>query len=132
MKNYLYFDQSEIDLSTYKILPFESIIEMLVTNKLTLVKTRMWEDPYENFLLKFIAFMENGTPVNLKGLQEQIFGQCWTLLPKTDAYWRMYSHNINGVRIKSTVHKLFNAIFDNHSNASLASSFIGKIRYCSQ
>lgn len=132
MRNYLYFDINEIDLPIYRIIPFESFLEMITTNNLTLVKTRLWKDPYENFFLKCNAFLQNGTPVDMKGLQEQIFGQCWTLFPETDAFWRIYSHNINGVRLKSTVRKLLDAIFDNHSNATLATSFIGKVRYDSQ
>lgn len=132
MRNYLFFDISEIDSPIYRIIPFESFLEMITTNSLTLVKTRLWEDPYENFLLKCNASLQNGTPVDMKGLQEQIFGQCWTLFPETDAFWRIYSHNINGVRLKSTVRKLLNAIFDDHSYATLTTSFIGKVRYYSQ
>jgi hypothetical protein len=130
--NYLYFTEDELDLPIYRIFPFESLLEMLNTNSLTLVKTRMWEDPYENFLLKCNATMQNGMPVNLKGLQEQIFGQCWTLYPETDAFWRIYSHDKNGVRIKTTVRKLFDVIFDDTSYANLTTSFIGKVQYDTQ
>ncbi|PLX08660.1 MAG: hypothetical protein C0594_05995 [Marinilabiliales bacterium] len=128
-RNYLHFDDNELDLPIYRIFPFESLLEMLNTNNLTLVKTRMWEDPYENFLLKCNASMLNGTPVNLKDLQEQIFGQCWTLYPETDAFWRIYSYSKNGVRIKTTVRKLFDVIFDNSSYSTLTTSFIGKVQY---
>jgi hypothetical protein len=130
--NYLYFDQSELDYPVYRIFPFESLLEMINNQKLTLVKTRMWEDPYENFLLKCNVSLKNSTPVDLKNLQEQIFGQCWTLYPETDAFWRIYSHNINGVRIKTTVRKLLDVIFDDHSYSTLTSAFIGKVRYDTQ
>ena len=128
-RNYLGFNDDELELPIYRIFPFESLLEMLNTKNLTLVKTRIWEDPYENFLLKCNASMLNGTPVNLKGLQEQIFGQCWTLHPETDAFWRIYSYNKNGVRIKTTVRKLLDVIFDDSSYATLTASFIGKVEY---
>ena len=127
--NYLGFSDDDLDLPIYRIFPFESMLEMLNSNSLTLVKTRIWEDPYENILLKCNATMQDGTSVNLNGLQEHIFGQCWTLYPETDAFWRIYSHIKNGLRIKTTVRKLLDVIFDDRSYATLTTSFIGKVEY---
>ncbi len=129
IRNFIGFSPEEFDLPIYRILPWEFLLEMFLTNQLTLVKPKLWDDPYENLLLKSNAYRRDGTPIDLKDLQEHAFGQCWTLFPETDAFWRIYSHDQNGVRIKTTVRRLFDIIFDNHSHANLTTSFIGRVEY---
>ena len=131
-RNYLYLDNLDKDTPIYRVLPFETLLELLNESKLTLVKTKLWEDPYENYLLKCNAFLSDGTPVGIEHLQEQLFGQCWTLTPESDALWRIYSYETKGIRIKTTINKLFNVVFDKHSRSSLINSFIGKVRYASK
>jgi len=133
--NYLNLKECEYDLPVYHTLPFKFILNMLITNKLTLVKTKKWEDadPWENFYFKWKAFRpDKKTPVEIEHIRELIFGQCWSLLPESDALWRIYSPNKDSVRIKSTIRKLLDVIFDENSNDSRTSSFIGKVEYKAQ
>lgn len=128
----LYIDAAETDNYIYRLFPFETLLELLIENKLTLIKTKLWEDPYENYILKCNWSLSDGTPVNPTNLIDQFFGQCWTITPESDAMWRIYSHNTKSVRVKTRINKLFNVIFDNHSYDSLTKSFIGRVKYDSK
>lgn len=129
-QNYLNFTEDELDKNIYRIIPFESILEILTTQSLTLVKTKFWEDPYENHFIKCTFIDGNlNIPINALNLQEQVFGQCWTIYEESDAFWRIYSPTLKGVRLKTTIRKLFDVIFDNENRNSLNASFIGKVKY---
>lgn len=130
--NYLCLNGIDYNTPIYRVFPVARLFELLDESKLTLVKTKKWEDPYENYLWKCNAVRENGQPVGIIHFQEQLFGQCWSLTSESDAMWRIYSHNKDGVRIRTTINKLFNVVFDNHSYHSLGSAFIGKVRYDSK
>lgn len=88
--------------SLYRIISFDSLLQMLTEKKNVLVKTSLWEDSYENFLLKE-NFLFHGKPESLASYQERIFGQCWTTKQSSDALWRIYSPDKKGVRIKTTI-----------------------------
>ena len=44
------------------------------------------------------------------GFKENLYGQCWTKTRESDAMWRIYSPNKNGVRIMTTPRKLLTAL----------------------
>lgn len=125
----LYLDPANGDKSLYRVFPLDTLLELLIENKLTLVKTKFWEDPYENYIFKCNWAMQDGTKIDPKGMIDQIFGQCWTLTEESDAMWRIYSNDTKSVRVKTKVNKLFDVIFDDHSYDSLTKSFIGKVQY---
>lgn len=127
-----YIDSTEHENSIYRIFPFDSLLELLIENKLTLVKTKFWEDPYENYIFKCNWSMQDGTKVDPKGMIDQIFGQCWSETEESDAMWRIYSPDYKSIRVKTKINKLFNVIFDDHSYDSLTKSFIGRVQYDSK
>jgi hypothetical protein len=129
--NILNINKENLKTSVYRIFKFEDILELLNYSKITLVKANLWEDPYENFILKCNA-THKGEKVSIEKIQEQMFGQCWSLLPESDAMWRIYSPDMKGVKIKSNIEKIFNIIFDDTKESSLATSYLGKVQYKSK
>lgn len=94
--NRLGLTDDDMDKPIFRFISLENLTELLVNKVLTLVKTKLWDDPYENYLLKCNVFYNN-KELNLQDLQEQIFGQCWTLIDESDALWRIYSVDKKGI-----------------------------------
>ncbi|WP_370409015.1 DUF2971 domain-containing protein, partial [Tenacibaculum dicentrarchi] len=126
--NILNIEKTNLDTAVYRIFRFEDILELFNNKEITLVKANLWEDPYENFILKCNA-THNGEKIGIDKIQSQIFGQCWSLQSESDAMWRIYSPNYNGIKIKSSLEKIFNIIFDDNEKTSLVTSFVGKVDY---
>jgi hypothetical protein len=128
--NYLFFDnesKASPDSSIYRIFSVERLLELFATRKLTLVKPAMWDDPFENFILKSKALFENGEKVSL-GYSDSIFGQCWSLNEETDAMWRIYSPLKNGVKVRSTSRKL-REVLSSDVHLPDISAFVGVVKY---
>ncbi len=108
-------------------MPLGQFIHLIEKKRLPLVKTILgWEDPCEGILFETILdafcsyFAENEKVepaltkketkkwTNFK--KQFVYGSSWTTLPESDAMWRIYSPNKQGVKIQSTVGKLKNSI----------------------
>jgi hypothetical protein len=99
----------------YRIISIERFYELFATRQNVLVSPEMWDDPFENFILKSQHMSRDGW-----------FGQCWTRHSASDAMWRIYSTNSKGIRVRSTPASLIDgAIRSNHD----ASCFIGTVQY---
>ncbi|MDR2948741.1 MAG: DUF2971 domain-containing protein [Prevotella sp.] len=99
---------------------------MLQNGTNALAKTSSWEDVYENFFFKE-KFHTYGTPVTMEHLVDHIFGQCWSTFRDSDAMWRIYSHDKESVRIKTTIGKLYDSIYT--EDACMASTYVGFVEY---
>lgn len=121
-----------IDTPIYRIFSLSRIKEWLSSNELVLVNPGKWDDPFENFFLKNIIDIGGGEIANLDGLANDWYGQCWTTNKDTDAMWRIYSHNKDGIRVKTTVGKLFSSIYDTQDTLASLKYFIGKVDYKTQ
>lgn len=119
----------DLDQEIYRIFPVHRIEEMFSSQRLTLVKPQVWDDPFENFLLNCTAVEEDGTEVGLSVLAASWFGQCWTLNADSDAMWRIYGQKKDGIRIKTTIRKLFSAAWEPHNTFSFLKYFVGKVSY---
>lgn len=133
--NLIFINDDELDKPVYKIFSFNRLKEIFVENKLTLVKPKLWDDPFENFILNSTGKLSDGREFQI-GFRDNYYGQCWSLTKESDAMWRIYSQNKDGVKIKTTIIKLFTALFQaggiNHNtNGYNVSSFIGKVKYAS-
>jgi hypothetical protein len=130
-RNYINLEDKILDKPIYRIFPVHRFIEILNENKLTLVKPHKWDDPFENALLKS-AFDVSGEIVGIEA-KDSVYGQCWTQHRETDAMWRIYSHNKDGIRLSTTPRKLLDAlkssVFNRHPELSC---FIGKVQYKNQ
>lgn len=76
----------------YRIMDFTKVVQIFEKKELYFANPSSWDDPYENH----IKHSKN----------HAIFAQCWSVLPSSDAMWRIYSQNGMGVRISTTNVKL--------------------------
>ncbi len=90
VENEIFPQKEDRDKSLFRIIPFDSLLQMLNERKNTLVNTSKWEDVYENFMLKE-NFVVNGKTYTIADLSNKYFGQCWTTKASSDAMWRIYS-----------------------------------------
>lgn len=49
---YLGLDEGQLKQYVYRTISYDRLIEMFVVRKNTLVKPDVWEDTFENFILK--------------------------------------------------------------------------------
>lgn len=126
--NAIFPTEDDKEKNIYRIIPFDTLLQMLTEHKNYLVKTSKWEDSYENFFLKE-TFMHKGKPQSLDYYKERVFGQCWTTRQSSDALWRIYSPDKKSVRIKTTVGKLWHST---NESVNKGKCVIGQVQYLSQ
>jgi len=116
------------DTPVYRYLSFEALQELLLSKSIPLVKTKYWEDTYENFLFKSETIVgETSFDFNLH--QERIFGSSWTKKCESDPLWRIYSQNKCGVRIRSNIRKLADSIQRRFNKLIAWSACVGEVKY---
>ena len=103
-------------------------MDLFNTKKNTLVKTKKWEDTFENFALKSKLIFPDGTEITLD-THERLYGQCWTTSKESDAMWRIYSPDKKSVRIRTTIEKLLSSLSLANVNSSMTQECIGKVEY---
>lgn len=132
--NLLRLEGMPMDTSVYRVYSLKYFIELFENKENTLVKPAAWDDPWENFLLKqTINGHSSGIPVSLEGLLPKYYGQCWTFNDnETDALWRIYSPNKDGIRIKTTLQKLWDSFFKLTDPTAMVSYFIAGVNYFSE
>ncbi len=128
-RNYLNIPEEIRDQAIYRIMPIERLIEVFYCEKLSLVRPKMWDDPFENWLLKSYGLTPEGDRVNLTNIRDAIYGQCWTFHRETDAMWRIYSHAKQGAKVKTTIRKLLESLYSSTDDFPELSCFIGKVHY---
>ena len=123
-------NESELDRPVYRFISFESLMELFLFNKLTLPRISSWDDPYENWFFKTKVYLnDRDFSESLKEVATRIYGQCWSLQPESDAMWRIYSSDSKGVRIATTLRKLYSLI--NCSESTKDSACLGLVKYVS-
>lgn len=128
MGNYLNLDEAQKNLRVYRIISVKRLYELFSLRQNVLVRPSKWEDPFENFVLNARARMPDGTLVRF-GFNNDFYGQCWTLQTASDAMWRIYSPEANGVRIRTTVSKLLQSLCAGLGDWAHVQAFIGKVQY---
>lgn len=146
-----YMDANLIDLGfdtpVYRIFCLDRFLSTLKEKKLCLVKPRLWDDPFENFLMNAKGVLDDGTPVSFEPVREKYYGLCWTLKKECDGLWRNYTNYYSckkciesdfkkrhgkkpiSVKVRSTVGKLMNAFYNEKDPFHNLSYFMGKVRY---
>lgn len=127
-KNTSLLHPEDRDKGLYRIIPFDSLLQMLNEKKNLLVKTVKWEDVYENFILKE-NFIVKGKTYSVESMTEQWYGQCWSTKSSSDALWRIYSPDKRSVRIKTTIGRLWDST---KSYEGKGKFLIGSVQYVSQ
>lgn len=128
-RNFIYLTEEDLDKSIYRIMPLDRLIECLTTERLVLVKPKLWDDPFENYMLSATVELESGERGTMEPLRNSVYGQCWTRHRETDAMWRIYSPDKCRVRVRSTPRKLFNALKDANQIYGDVTCFIGQVQY---
>lgn len=118
----------EFDLSIYRIVSCERFLQMLRARENALVKPRLWDDPFENFILSGIAVTADGKRAQLP-FRDQLYGQCWSLHRETDLMWRGYSPGKDAVKLRTTIRNLYYSLCKRAGRYRDVSCFIGKVRY---
>ena len=111
----------------------DKLCALLQENKLFMDRIISWEDCYENFFFKEdFQVRINGAYQSLSAnnLATGIFGQSWTIIPESDALWRIYSKNKDAVRVKVNAQKLFHTIYTD--NYCMADTWAGIVTYKKQ
>ena len=127
-RNFINLTEAQLDKPVYRIISMDRMTQVLRDKQLGLVKPKLWDDPFENALLASAFKAPDGKHVTFSA-KDAVYGQCWTLHRETDAMWRIYSSNKDGVRVTSTPRKLHQALADSDSPYWKVRAFIGKVSY---
>lgn len=119
----------KMDREIYRIMPIDKLLQIFEIKKLTLVKPKLWDDPFENMLLNGVGKTSNGEQVDFSLLRDSVYGQCWSLHQETDAMWRIYSNDKQGAKVKTTIRKLLNALQASEGQYAKIKCFIGEVQY---
>ena len=133
--NLVFLTDADLDKPVYRIFSFQRLEEIFQERKLTLVKPKLWDDPFENFILNSTGRLPDGREFQV-GFRDKFYGQCWSLTKESDAMWRIYSPDKKGVKVKATIRKLFIPLFQVGGQRQKMngvvynpSSFVGKVKY---
>lgn len=122
-------DIEDWDQPIYRIYPKNRFIELLNTKENGLVQPALWDDPMENFFLNSMVKTESGELGSLESIASGWYGQCWTIKEESDAMWRIYSPDKNGIKVRTTIRKLFESFYDKTDSYRKLKYFVGKISY---
>lgn len=133
-RNLIGLGHADLDQSIYRIYALDRFKSLLAAKQDAVVNPTKWDDPFENFFLERTEVMDGttGATIPLRNLSTDWYGQCWSLNADTDAMWRIYSPNPglkSGVKVRSTIRKLFNNLKAAGSKVPYLQFFVGRVRY---
>jgi len=104
-----YLDSSLKQATLYRYVPLYRLLEVLSLNKLALMKTSKWEDPFEGFLFDY-CIREFPQWHAFRDLKTELFCLCLSTDMEKDQIWRAYASNRDGVRMKLYLSALESAL----------------------
>ncbi|EJL6845488.1 hypothetical protein VCSRO70_3498 [Vibrio cholerae] len=129
---YLNLEESDFSTYIYRTIPLNRLYELFQDRENTLVKPSLWEDTFENFVLKTKLRDEQNQVIEYN-IHDRMYGQCWTQERASDAMWRIYSPDKQSVRIRTTIGALLDSISMATVNRAKCDHCIGKVEYvCEQ
>lgn len=94
----------DLDKSLYRYMSLAQFLSMVENQRLYLNKVKNWEDPWEGPDDQLPILSSDGQPVfSESGLTATTVGQCWTYERDSDAMWRIYSPDRQGIMIETRV-----------------------------
>ncbi len=127
-RNFLNLSDFQKEKYIYRFIPFYRLVEIFKNKTNVLVNPKKWDDPFENFIMNSTGELQNGEMFSI-GFRENFYGQCWTLTRESDAMWRIYSPQKDGVRIRTTPRKLLKSLYNVSGNTRDISCYVGKVKY---
>lgn len=125
---YLNLQTNDEGCFVYRVTSLQRLYELFETRRNVLVKPRLWDDPYENFILRQKVRHRSGE-IREYNYHESIYGQCWTFHKASDAMWRIYAPRGDGVRIRTTIKTLAHGLRSAHPHITDAVCCVGRVRY---
>jgi DUF2971 family protein len=101
------------DTKIYRVISLWRLLEMFDKERNVLVRPLLFKDAWENL------FLQN----------EKFYCQCWTLQKASDAMWQIYSRDTDAIRIRSTVQRLAETLYQALPNSESHGVFVGKVHY---
>jgi hypothetical protein len=90
----------------YRVFQLGRFLTLLKQRTNTLVRPALWEDPWEEWWSSLVRKRLGAT------LPADVFGQCWTTSKESDAMWRVYAPQQDGIKVRTTVGALRESISD--------------------
>jgi hypothetical protein len=128
---YLNLEEADLDKYIYRTISYDRLIELFQTQENTLIKPELWEDTFENFVLKSKLRTASGKIIEYN-VHDRIYGQCWTLEKSSDAMWRIYSTDKKSIRIRTTINNLLDSIGVSTVDTTGCEHSVGKVEYLSE
>ncbi|HCG6387389.1 TPA: DUF2971 domain-containing protein [Vibrio parahaemolyticus] len=125
---YLNLEESDFSTYIYRTIPLNRLYELFQDRENTLVKPSLWEDTFENFVLKTKLRNEQNQVIEYN-IHDRMYGQCWTQERASDAMWRIYSPDKQSVRIRTTIGALLDSISMATVDRANCDHCIGKVEY---
>jgi hypothetical protein len=90
----------------YRYISFRQFVDFIETKQVSLSRIKNWPDTWEVPLARLPMQTDDG-PIrfSLWNIHESMFGQCWSLHKESDAMWRIYSQQNEGVVVETSVKK---------------------------
>lgn len=90
----------------YRYMTFTQFASLIEQKLFYLTRVQNWEDTWELPSLSIPTKLETGEMINKSDLGEKyLYGSCWTRLGESDAMWRIYAPQRDGILIKTSIKK---------------------------
>ena len=136
---------SHPDNPIYRIFPLWFLEEALRLRQLVFVTPSSWEDPFEVVGDAIAVDTRRGDRIEQTIINQSLppaFAQCWSMTEESDALLRAYSRVVKdphfrrntcprdeGVRVRSTPRKLFQALNEGNPSGQKGHWFLGSVKY---
>jgi hypothetical protein len=127
---FVHFQEDELNRPIYRFMSFQRLVEIMTTRRLTMLRTDLWDDPWENYIAHVRFHI--GRATTQFQFRRTVYGSCWTRKSVSDALWRIYSPDKLAIRIASTPWLLGTALKAGIGTRSKASWFVGRVQYLPQ
>jgi len=113
-------------LSLYRIIDFETFVDLMLYGEERYVNPRKWDDTYEGYIFRMLDSKEGRGKLieilyehyehdelrtvsafgRLYSSYSGCYAQCWSATEESDALWRIYSYGKHSIRIGTKVSKV--------------------------
>jgi hypothetical protein len=99
-------DDLKPDTKLFRYIRIETFMSFMETKQFLITNVNTWDDKWEVVLSKLPIQEDNGeVKFPLYSFHERLYGQSWSLVPESDAMWRIYSPFGTGIQIATSVEK---------------------------